>query len=141
MATLLLLSSCDRWIMFHGIVHDKSGQPLQGVRVSLLVRGDTTDYRSASLAVIYDTIYADARKKLRKKGLSDDFIQSNGLRFYKPIPLYTNDQGLFASRTIMVPPMAPCPKCQLVFKKNGYKTITTPARGFVIDSVVMEAIH
>ena len=70
-----------------------------------------------------DTILSEEREKLRKNGIKDDFYINAMGEYYKPKVLFTDKNGFFKTRTILIPCGFKCPKVNLIVEKEKNKKV------------------
>ena len=130
---ILLFSSCETLIYTKGRTFDvTSRQPINNAQVTLILKGNDTIRK---IHVEQDSLTIDQRKALRKQGIKDDFKWRENGRFSKYSLSLSDTLGYFAVGMIVVPCAFKCPKCELLFVKSGYKSLTIETSAITHDSV------
>ncbi|PIF44851.1 hypothetical protein CLU96_1847 [Chryseobacterium sp. 52] len=111
---IFTLNSCEAFLQYSGNVYNDKNEPIQEAKISLIIeKRDTVK----SMAEKFDTISIAARKDLRKKGVKDNFIYtSRGLA--EPVPLHTDKNGYFDTRSILVSCLFKCPNVKILVQKD-----------------------
>lgn len=117
---IISLISCESIIRFKGNVYNSENEPISNAKITVLLRKNDTIKK---VGFILDTIPVEERDKLRKKGTKDDlYINAIG-EYYKPKILFTDKNGFFNTRTILIPCGFKCPKVNLIVEKEKNKKV------------------
>ncbi len=117
---LILLTSCESLIRFNGNVYNSENEPISDAKITVLLRKNDTIKK---VGFELDTILSEEREKLRKKGIKDDFYINAMGEYYKPKILFTDKNGFFNTRTILIPCGFKCPKVNLIVEKENNKKV------------------
>lgn len=117
---LISLISCESLIRFNGNVYNSKNEPISDAKITVLLRKNDTIKK---VGFELDTILSEEREKLRKKGIKDDFYINAMGEYYKPKVLFTDKNGFFSTRTILIPCGFKCPKVNLIVEKEKNKKV------------------
>ncbi|MDM1063117.1 hypothetical protein HXZ62_11200 [Empedobacter falsenii] len=117
---LISLISCESFIRFNGNVYNSENEPISDAKITVLLRKNDTIKK---VGFELDTILSEEREKLRKKGIKDDFYINAMGEYYKPKVLFTDKNGFFSTRTILIPCGFKCPKVNLIVEKEKNKKV------------------
>ncbi|MDH0658638.1 MULTISPECIES: hypothetical protein [unclassified Empedobacter] len=117
---LISLISCESFIRFNGNVYNSENEPISDAKITVLLRKNDTIKK---VGFELDTILSEEREKLRKKGIKDDFYINAMGEYYKPKVLFTDKNGFFNTRTILIPCGFKCPKVNLIVEKENNKKV------------------
>ncbi|MGV0920534.1 hypothetical protein ACTS94_09165 [Empedobacter falsenii] len=117
---LISLISCESFIRFNGNVYNSENEPISDAKITVLLRKKDTIKK---VGFELDTILSEEREKLRKKGIKDDFYINAMGEYYKPKVLFTDKNGFFNTRTILIPCGFKCPKVNLIVEKEKNKKV------------------
>ena len=117
---LISLISCESFIRFNGNVYNFENEPISDAKITVLLRKNDTIKK---VGFELDTILSEEREKLRKNGIKDDFYINAMGEYYKPKVLFTDKNGFFKTRTILIPCGFKCPKVNLIVKKKKNKKV------------------
>ncbi|MGV0936200.1 hypothetical protein [Empedobacter falsenii] len=117
---LISLISCESFIRFNGNVYNSENEPISDAKITVLLRKNDTIKK---VGFELDTILSEEREKLRKKGIKDDFYINAMGDYYKPKVLFTDKNGFFSTRTILIPCGFKCPKVNLIVEKENNKKV------------------
>ncbi|MDM1298478.1 hypothetical protein HXZ94_08165 [Empedobacter falsenii] len=117
---LISLISCESFIRFNGNVYNSENEPISDAKITVLLRKNDT---LKKVGFELDTILSEEREKLRKKGIKDDFYINAMGEYYKPKVLFTDKNGFFSTRTILIPCGFKCPKVNLIVEKEKNKKV------------------
>ncbi|MDM1547947.1 hypothetical protein HX096_08760 [Empedobacter falsenii] len=117
---LISLISCESLIRFNGNVYNSENEPISDAKITVLLRKNDTIKK---VGFELDTILSEEREKLRKKGIKDDFYINAMGEYYKPKVLFTDKNGFFITRTILIPCGFKCPKVNLIVEKEKNKKV------------------
>ncbi|KAA0128551.1 hypothetical protein FY557_08195 [Chryseobacterium sp. SN22] len=108
------LSSCEAFLKYQGNVYNSKNEPVENARISLILQ---KKYKFEYMSERLDTLSSAERKKLRKKGIKDNFRYTyRGL--VEPVPLYTDKNEYFETRSILVGCPFKCPKAAIQVEKD-----------------------
>ena len=117
---LISLISCESFIRFNGNVYNSENEPISDAKITVLLRKNDTIKK---VGFELDTILSEEREKLRKNGIKDDFYINAMGEYYKPKVLFTDKNGFFKTRTILIPCGFKCPKVNLIVEKEKNKKV------------------
>ncbi len=117
---LISLISCESFIRFNGNVYNSENESISDAKITVLLRKNDTIKK---VGFELDTILSEEREKLRKKGIKDDFYINAMGEYYKPKVLFTDKNGFFSTRTILIPCGFKCPKVNLIVEKENNKKV------------------
>ena len=117
---LISLISCESFIRFNGNVYNSENEPISDAKITVLLRKNDTIKK---VGFELDTILSEEREKLRKNGIKDDFYINAMGEYYKPKVLFTDKNGFFNTRTILIPCGFKCPKVNLIVEKENNKKV------------------
>ena len=117
---LISLISCESFIRFNGNVYNSENEPISDAKITVLLRKNDTIKK---VGFELDTILSEEREKLRKNGIKDDFYINAMGEYYKPKVLFTDKNGFFSTRTILIPCGFKCPKVNLIVEKENNKKV------------------
>ena len=117
---LISLISCESFIRFNGNVYNFENEPISDAKITVLLRKNDTIKK---VGFELDTILSEEREKLRKNGIKDDFYINAMGEYYKPKVLFTDKNGFFKTRTILIPCGFKCPKVNLIVEKEKNKKV------------------
>ncbi|HAR72874.1 MAG TPA: hypothetical protein DCR77_05630 [Flavobacteriaceae bacterium] len=117
---LISLISCESFIRFNGNVYNSENEPISDAKITVLLRKNDTIKK---VGFELDTILSEEREKLRKNGIKDDFYINAMGEYYKPKVLFTDKNGFFNTRTILIPCGFKCPKVNLIVEKEKNKKV------------------
>ena len=117
---LISLISCESFIRFNGNVYNTENEPITDAKITVLLRKNDTIKK---VGFELDTILSEEREKLRKNGIKDDFYINAMGEYYKPKVLFTDKNGFFKTRTILIPCGFKCPKVNLIVEKEKNKKV------------------
>ena len=117
---LISLISCESFIRFNGNVYNSENEPISDAKITVLLRKNDTIKK---VGFELDTILSEEREKLRKNGIKDDFYNNAMGEYYKPKVLFTDKNGFFKTRTILIPCGFKCPKVNLIVEKEKNKKV------------------
>ncbi len=132
----LLLQGCEAFIYAKGNIYDAgTHQPIKGASVKLIWRGRDTMEKCAYLL---DTMDYDARRRIRRTGVKDDYFAFDfgTSKRAKPIPLYTDSNGYFQTGTYWTSAAFGVPKVKILVTQNGYKPLVAdryPMKNFYLE--------
>jgi hypothetical protein len=130
---ILTLSSCEGFIQIQGHTFDSNTkQPIENVQVVLLLKGKDTMRR---IQLEYDTISYSQRKVLRKNGIKDDYWEHDRYGLSRYALCNTDTTGRFKIGDILVGCVPKCLDCQVIFIKDGYKTMSIKKISYQLDSL------
>lgn len=126
------LSSCESLLHYSGNVYNLQNEPVQDAKISLIIgRTDTVQ----KMGEIMDTVSLVQRKKLRKKGIKDNFKYSMSGGLSEPKILFTDKNGYFETRTLwMGCGFSDCPKVKILVEKDHI------IKAFPIEELKVEVI-
>lgn len=117
---IFTLNSCESLLQYNGNVYNYNHEPIQNAKISLIIgKIDTVQ----KMGEILDTISIEKRRELRKKGIKDNFRHNTKGQMYEPIPLYTDKNGYFKTRTIWFQCGFKCPDYKILVEKDNLKKV------------------
>jgi hypothetical protein len=119
----IFMSGCEAFIHARGTIYDyENKQPLQGVSVIMIWRNRDTMY---NCAFELDTLDDKSRRKVRRSGVKDEYtyFDFGTSKRGKPVPLYSDVKGKFATGTYWTSAAFGIPRVRLFFTLPGYEPL------------------